>query len=47
MTKSEELINEGALDKALEVYKKCIDEGMSKEKALYISGLPEDKIPKE
>ena len=38
---------EGALAKALEVYKKCIDDGMSKEKALYISGLPEDKIPKE
>ena len=38
---------EGELANALEVYKKCIDDGMSKEKALYFSGLPEDKIPKE
>ena len=39
--------NEGILEKALEVYKKCIAEGMTKEKALYFSGLPEDKIPTE
>ena len=45
--KLKEQFAEGELKKALEVYKKCIDDGMSKEKALYFSGLPEDKIPKE
>ena len=49
MTKSEELIMrgklEGKLEDQLEVYTRCIEEGMTKEMALKISGLPEDKIP--
>ncbi len=38
---------EGKLEEQIEVYKKCIARGMTKEEALDISGLPEDKIPKE
>ncbi len=38
---------EGKLEEQIEVYKKCIADGLSKEKALFYSGLPEDKIPKE
>ena len=38
---------EGELKNALDVYKKCISRGMTKEEALDISGLPEDKIPNE
>ena len=45
--KLREQFAEGELKKALDVYKKCISRGMSKEEALDISGLPKDKIPKE
>ncbi|MBE5968852.1 MAG: hypothetical protein E7242_01330 [Lachnospiraceae bacterium] len=45
--KLREQFTEGKINKALEVYKKCIARGMSKEEALDISGLPEDKIPKD
>lgn len=45
--KLREQFAEGELKKALEVYKKCIERGMSKEEALDISGIPKDKIPKE
>ena len=38
---------EGKLEEQIEVYKKCIARGMSKEEALDISGLPEDKIPND
>ncbi len=38
---------EGKLEEQIEVFKKCIADGLSKEKALFYSGLPEDKIPKE
>ena len=38
---------EGKEEGLLEVYNRCISEGMTKEMALKISGLPEDKIPTE
>ena len=36
---------EGKLEEQLEFYKRCIKKGMSKEDALELSMLPEDKIP--
>jgi len=38
---------EGILETEIETFKRCIKEGMTKEMALKISGLPEDKIPTE
>ncbi len=38
---------EGELKRAIEVYNRCLESGMSKEEALRISGLPEDKIPND
>ena len=38
---------EGKLENAIQVYKNCINRGMSKEDALAISELQEKDIPKE
>ena len=35
----------GMLEQSIQVYKNCIERGMSKEDALAISGLKEDNIP--
>lgn len=37
-------LEEGELKNAVEVYKRCIKRGMSKEEALEISNLTEDKV---